>query len=102
MDLHQLDMFRAVAEERTFTRAAERLHVSQSAVSRQVQLLEEELGGSLLIRGGRGVTLTSAGELILELAQRLRRDVEEARSRLTQSQTLARGSLHLAGGMTVC
>ena len=53
MDLRQLEMFRAVAEQGTFTRAADRLHVSQSAVSRQVQLLEDELGGVLLRRSGR-------------------------------------------------
>ena len=45
MDLRQLEMFRAVAEQGTFTKAAGRLKVSQSAVSRQVQLLEHELGG---------------------------------------------------------
>ena len=54
MDLRQLEMFRAVAEQGTFTKAAARLHVSQSAVSRQVQLLEKELGGSLLRRSAKG------------------------------------------------
>ena len=58
MDVRQLEMFRAVAEEGAFTRAAQRLHVSQSAVSRQLKLLEEELGTLLLHRTGRGVTLT--------------------------------------------
>src|SRR5262245_48015888 len=58
MDIRQLDMFRAVAEEGSFTRAAERLHVSQSAISRQVKLLEDELGGMLLHRGARRVALT--------------------------------------------
>ena len=48
MDLRQLEMFRSVAKEGTFSRAAERLRVSRSAVSRQVKLLEEELGGRLL------------------------------------------------------
>lgn len=43
MDLRQLEMFRAVAEEGTFTRAAKRVHVTQSAISRQIKLLEEEL-----------------------------------------------------------
>ena len=51
MDLRQLEMFRSVAKEGTFSRAAERLRVSRSAVSRQVKLLEEELGGRLLHRG---------------------------------------------------
>jgi DNA-binding transcriptional LysR family regulator len=47
MDVRQLEMFRAVAEETSFTRAARRLNVSQSAVSRQLQLLEAEVGGPL-------------------------------------------------------
>ena len=61
MDLRQLEMFRAVAEEGTFSRAAERLRVSQSAISRQVKLLEEELGGRLLHRGARKVALSAGG-----------------------------------------
>ncbi len=102
MDLRQLEMFRAVAEQGTFTRAADRLHVSQSAVSRQVQLLEEELGGSLLRRGAKGVSLTEAGELLLRMTHRIERDVEEARAEISQTHTLQRGILHLGGGMTVC
>ena len=74
MDVRQLDLFRAVAEEKSFTRAAERLHVSQSAISRQVKLLEEELGGRLLHRGARGATPTAPGELLLRLANRVHRD----------------------------
>ncbi|HLN59244.1 MAG TPA: LysR family transcriptional regulator, partial [Thermoanaerobaculia bacterium] len=64
MDLRQLEMFLAVAEEGSFTRAGERLHVSQSAVSRQIGLLERELGGRLFHRDGRRPTLTHAGELL--------------------------------------
>ena len=75
MDVRQLEMFRAVAEEGSFTRAAERLHVSQSAVSRQVQLLEDELGGRLLHRGKRALP-TAPGELLLRLAQRVQRDMQ--------------------------
>ena len=102
MDLRQLEMFRAVAEQGTFTRAADRLHVSQSAVSRQVQLLEDELGGVLLRRSARGVTLTEAGELLLRMTQRVERDVEEALAEISQTHALKRGRLHLGGGMTVC
>src|SRR6266542_3323671 len=58
MDLPQLEMFLAVAEEGSFTRAGERLHVSQSAVSRQIGLLERELGGRLFHRDGRRSSLT--------------------------------------------
>jgi len=102
MDLRQLEMFRAVAEQGTFTKAAERLHVSQSAVSRQVQLLEEELGGVLLHRSGRGVTLTEAGELLLRMTHRVERDVQEALAQISQTHSLQRGVLHIGGGMTVC
>jgi DNA-binding transcriptional LysR family regulator len=102
VDLRQLEMFRAVAEQGTFTRAADRLHVSQSAVSRQVQLLEDELGGVLLRRSARGVTLTEAGELLLRMTQRVERDVEEALAEISQTHALKRGRLHLGGGMTVC
>ncbi len=102
MDVRQLEMFRAVAEEGTFTRAAERLHVSQSAVSRQLQLLEEELGTLLLHRTGRGAKLTGAGEILLTTANRIDRDIQEVVSQISQTQQLQRGVLHLGAGMTVC
>ena len=95
-------MFKAVAEEGSFTAAAKRLHVSQSAISRQVILLEEELGGPLLHRGARGVTLTSSGELLLSLAHRLNRDVKNVVAQIAETHDLLRGSLTIAGGMTVC
>jgi DNA-binding transcriptional LysR family regulator len=101
MDVRQLEMFRAVAEEGSFTRAAERLHVSQSAVSRQVQLLEDELGGRLLHRGKRA-TPTAPGELLLRLAQRVQRDMQDVVGQISDTQELKRGTLTLAGGMTVC
>jgi DNA-binding transcriptional LysR family regulator len=102
MDVRQLDMFRAVAEEGSFTRAAQRLHISQSAVTRQVQLLEQELGTLLLHRTGRGVTITREGEILLGTAKRIDRDIQDVVSRISETQTLQRGSLTLAGGMTVC
>ena len=102
MDVRQLDMFRAVAEERSFTRAAERLHVSQSAISRQVKLLEDELGGRLLYRGGKGATLTPPGELLLRLANRVHRDMQDVVGQIAETHGLLRGSLTIAGGMTVC
>jgi DNA-binding transcriptional LysR family regulator len=102
MDVRQLEMFRAVAEEQSFTRAAERLHVSQSAISRQVKLLEEELGGVVLHRGARRVTTTPAGELLLRLAGRIHRDMRDVVSQISETRELQRGTLTLAGGMTVC
>ena len=70
MRLQQLTYALAVAEERHFTRAAARLHVAQPSLSRQVRLLERELGVSLFHRGPgqNGVELTAEGEILLPLS----------------------------------
>ncbi|MCZ7432942.1 LysR family transcriptional regulator [Streptomyces sp. WMMC1477] len=69
MELRQLEYFVAVAEERNFTRAAERVHISQSGVSAQIRQLERDLGTELFDRSARGVTLTAAGEAALTHAR---------------------------------
>jgi DNA-binding transcriptional LysR family regulator len=69
MDLRQLEYFVAVAEERNFTRAAERVHISQSGVSAQIRQLERELGAELFDRSARTVILTVAGKAALEHAR---------------------------------
>ncbi|MET8002690.1 LysR family transcriptional regulator [Nonomuraea glycinis] len=69
MDLRQLEYFVAVAEERNFTRAAERVHISQSGVSAQIRQLERELGAELFDRSARIATLTVAGKAALEHAR---------------------------------
>lgn len=102
MDTRQLEMFRAVAEEGAFTAAAQRLHVSQSAVSRQLKLLEEELGTLLFHRNPRGVTLTAQGELLLSAANRITREMDDVVAQISETQTLQRGLLTIGGGMTVC
>src|ERR1700686_2631677 len=102
MDMRQLEMFRAVAEEGAFTAAAEGLHVSQSAVSRQLKLLEEELGTLVFHRTGRGVTLTPAGDLLLSAAHRITREIDDVVSQISDTKALQRGVLSIGGGMTVC
>lgn len=82
MDLYQLRYFLEVARERSFTRAAENLHVSPSAVSRSVALLERSLGKSLFARTKRRVDLTSAGEALKTRAERVFDEVEAARLEL--------------------
>ncbi|MCS7480291.1 LysR family transcriptional regulator [Umezawaea endophytica] len=69
MDLRQLEYFVAVAEERNFTRAAERVHISQSGVSAQIRQLERELGAELFDRSSRTATLTVAGKAALDHAR---------------------------------
>ncbi|MGW7662290.1 LysR family transcriptional regulator [Streptomyces sp. NPDC054756] len=69
MELRQLEYFVAVADERSFTRAAERVHISQSGVSAQIRQLERELGAELFDRSARAVTLTVAGKAALEHAR---------------------------------
>jgi DNA-binding transcriptional LysR family regulator len=69
MELRQLEYFVAVAEEANFTRAAERVHISQSGVSAQIRQLESDLGATLIDRSGRSATLTPAGTAALEHAR---------------------------------
>jgi DNA-binding transcriptional LysR family regulator len=102
MDLPQLEMFLAVAEEGSFTRAGERLHVSQSAVSRQIGLLERELGGRLFHRDGRRASLTHAGEILAATATGLSRQLADVAGQISEVHGLKRGRLRLAGGMSVC
>ncbi len=73
-----LDLFITVAEEKNLSRAAERLHLSQSALTRQIQAQEEELGVRLFDRTGRGVELTHAGAAWLRHAQQIRESLENA------------------------
>jgi LysR family nitrogen assimilation transcriptional regulator len=75
MDLRELRYFIAVAEAGSFSAAAERHYVAQSALSRHVKSLEAQLGGELFSRGARGVELTESGELLFRRAKRLVDDV---------------------------
>ncbi|MGH6681209.1 MAG: LysR family transcriptional regulator, partial [Bradyrhizobium sp.] len=69
MELRHLRYFLAVAEEGSFTLAAERLHTAQPSLSRQIRDLEQEVGAELLVRGARGVELTAPGHAFLDHAR---------------------------------
>lgn len=82
MDLKQLEYFVRVAELGSFTRASIVLDIAQPALSRQIRLLEVELRQNMLVRNGRGVTLTEAGKVLLEHARGILHQVERAREEL--------------------
>ncbi len=93
MELRHLEYFVAVAEERHFTRAAERLMVSQSGLSASVRALERELGARLFLRSTRSVELTGAGRALLTEASRTLASVRAAREAVAAVQGLLRGTL---------
>jgi DNA-binding transcriptional LysR family regulator len=102
MDLFQLETFLAVAEERSFSRAAARLHRTQPAVSQAIAKLEAELGEVLLERSSRDGTLTDAGEVLREYAQKLLNLRNDATGALTELRSLHRGRLNLAANEYTC
>jgi LysR family hydrogen peroxide-inducible transcriptional activator len=78
VEFHQLRYFVAVAEEGSFSRAAERMHVTQPSLSQQIQKLEGEMGQPLFDRLARGVTATAAGAGLLPLARKILNDLADA------------------------
>ena len=85
MELRQLRYFIAIAEEGSFSQAAERLHVSQPPLSIQIKHLEQELGTPLLHRNNRGVAPTAAGTVFLDEARAVLARLDSARSRTLQA-----------------
>ncbi len=102
MDLRQLEILRAIAETGSFTAAGDKLHVSQSAISRQVLLLEAELGEPVFHRIGRRIRITPAGESLLQLSHRVFQDLQDTVSTISDTRESLRGTMRLVGGMTVC
>jgi len=95
MELRHLTVFVAVAEEASFTRAADRLHLVQSAVSASVRGLERELGAALFHRTTRRVELTDAGDALLPEARQVLAAVNAAREAVDQVSGGLRGTLRL-------
>jgi len=102
MDLRQLEIVKAIAETGSFTAAGARLHVSQSAISRQILLLEDEFHERLFVRLGRRVQITAAGEALLQLAHRVFNDIRDTSASITDRQKVLTGTINIVGGMTVC
>lgn len=96
MELSQLEVFVAVARERKFSRAAEKLFRTQSAVSQTIRKLEEELGEALFDRSSREGVLTDAGKVLHEYAKKLLNLRSEAAESLTELRELQKGKLVIA------
>ena len=95
MDIRELRTFIAVAQTGNITRAAEELHISQPALSRQIIKLENELGCKLLERGGHGISLTNAGHLLLNRARELSDLLDKTETEL-KTPDVASGEVSIA------
>jgi DNA-binding transcriptional LysR family regulator len=102
IDVHQLRVFAAVAENLSFTRAGERLFLTQSAVSHQIAKLESAVGGMLLERQGRTVALTSAGREMAHHARRVFAALDEAESAVRGAARPGTGRLRIGASATAC
>jgi len=102
LELNQLETFLAVAEERSFSRAAVRLHRTQPAVSQVIRKLEADVGEVLFDRAARDGSMTAAGLLLRDYALRLLALRREAGSALDELKSLERGRLQLAANEYTC
>ncbi len=99
MDLHELKSFSVLARELHFRRAAERLCISQPALSKQIRRLEEKVGGGLFARTRRRVTLTETGRVLLPLADKLLKDSEQALTTAKEASNGRAGILRIGFGL---
>jgi DNA-binding transcriptional LysR family regulator len=95
MDWDKLRIFHAVADAGSLTHAGEVLHLSQSAVSRQVRALEESLDATLFHRHARGLILTEQGELLFEATHAMRKRLDAASARIRDSEDEVYGELRV-------
>ena len=93
MELRHLQHFVAVAEERHFTRAAQRLNIAQSALSSSIRTLEDDLQSRLFVRSTRSVALTAAGAAFLDRAQEALKVIEAGRQLVREIEGLKCGSI---------
>ncbi len=97
MELSQLRTIIHVAELGSLSKAADRLHIAQPALSRQVRMLEEELGVRLFERHGRGMVISEAGQEVLRHAYRITAEIQEIRASLSDNDASLKG--HVSIGM---
>ena len=102
MELWQLEVFSAVADEKSFSRAGEKIGRTQPAISSAIKLLEGELGEPLFDRLGKSIRLTVAGELLSEYSKKLLALRDEAVLAIGELKGLSRGTLRLGANETTC
>jgi LysR family nitrogen assimilation transcriptional regulator len=95
MDIRQIRTFLAIADTGSATRAAELLHIVQPAVSRQLKLLEDDVGAPLFERDRRGMQLTEAGHILLDRARQALRELESAQQEIRPTPGLVSGAVSL-------
>lgn len=100
MDIKTLQYFLAVAREESITKAAERLHMTQPPLSKQLKELEEELGKQLFIRGNRKTTLTEDGFILRKRAEEIVELMEKAKAELSISSENISGDIYIGGAET--
>ena len=101
MDMHHIRYFLAVTDTLNFTRAAERCHVTQPALSRAIQHLEEEIGGLLFRREGKHTHITDLGRLVKPRFEQIMADAEDARSTAARFLTMDQASVTLGVMCTI-
>jgi DNA-binding transcriptional LysR family regulator len=100
MTLRQVEVFLAIARDKSFSLAARRIHLSQPTASEHMQELEKELGAKLFARQGRAIALTEAGRVFETYAARILSDLANARQAVTELEGLKRGSLLIGASTT--
>ena len=98
MDIRLMQYYLVVVREGTISAAAEALHVSQPALSRQMKDLEEELGVTLFQRGSRRITLTEEGMILRKRAEEMLRLMQLTEAELTQARDTITGEIHIGAG----
>jgi DNA-binding transcriptional LysR family regulator len=102
VDLRQLEMLVAVVDAGSYSKAGEWLHVSHSAIHRQIRLLEDEVGDRILIRDGvRRAKLTATGEILLNASRRLQGELLAAKLQIRERKELQSGNLRIGTGTTM-
>jgi DNA-binding transcriptional LysR family regulator len=101
-DVHQLKSFLAVAENLSFTRAAETLFLTQSAVSHQIADLERDLGVDLFIRHGRTIELTAAGRVLADRARRIFTELRDTKAAVVAAARPDMGRLRIGASAAAC